>query len=150
MDYALLNKQLAALTDGVTYRISNLANAAALLYGALPDINWAGFYLLESGRLCLGPFMGKPACVEIPLGRGVCGTAAKENRTVLVPDVHAFEGHIACDCDSNSEIVVPLNADGRLYGVLDIDSPIFDRFTEEDRRGLEEFAAVLCSALEQG
>lgn len=150
MDYALLNKQLAALTDGVTYRISNLANAAALLYGALTDINWAGFYLLEGGSLRLGPFMGKPACVEIPLGRGVCGTAAKENRTVLVPDVHAFEGHIACDCDSNSEIVVPLNADGRLYGVLDIDSPVFDRFSEDDRRGLEEFASVLCSALEQG
>ena len=150
MDYALLNKQLAALTDGVTYRISNLANAAALLYGALPDINWAGFYLLEDGGLYLGPFMGKPACVEIPLGRGVCGTAAKENRTVLVPDVHAFEGHIACDCDSNSEIVVPLNADGRLYGVLDIDSPVFDRFSEDDRRGLEEFASVLCAALGRG
>lgn len=150
MDYALLNKQLAALTDGVTYRISNLANAAALLYGALPDINWAGFYLFEDDRLYLGPFMGKPACVEIPLGRGVCGTAANENRTVLVPDVHAFEGHIACDCDSNSEIVVPLNADGRLYGVLDIDSPVFDRFSEDDRRGLEEFASVLCSALGRG
>ena len=150
MDHDLLNKQLASLSEGVGHPVSILANAAALLYGALPDINWAGFYLLEDGGLYLGPFMGKPACVEIPLGRGVCGTAAKENRTVLVPDVHAFEGHIACDCDSNSEIVIPLNADGRLYGVLDIDSPVFDRFSEEDRRGLEEFASVLCAALGRG
>lgn len=143
MDYKTLNSQLKSLTDGVDNRVTNLANAAALLYNSLPDINWAGFYLLESGALVLGPFQGKPACVKIPLGRGVCGTAAKENKTLCVADVHKFEGHIACDSASNSEIVIPLNSGGKLIGVLDIDSPVFSRFTEEDKNGLEEFVKTL-------
>ena len=143
MDYKTLNSQLKSLTDGVDNRVTNLANAAALLYNSLPDINWAGFYLLENGALVLGPFQGKPACVKIPLGRGVCGTAAKENKTLCVDDVHKFEGHIACDFASNSEIVIPLNSGGKLIGVLDIDSPVFSRFTEEDKTGLEEFVKIL-------
>ena len=143
MDYKTLNSQLKSLTDGVDNRVTNLANAAALLYNSLPDINWAGFYLLENGALVLGPFQGKPACVKIPLGRGVCGTAAKENKTLCVDDVHKFEGHIACDSASNSEIVIPLNSGGKLIGVLDIDSPVFSRFTEEDKTGLEEFVKIL-------
>ena len=143
MDYKTLNSQLKSLTDGVDNRVTNLANAAALLYNSLPDINWAGFYLLENGTLVLGPFQGKPACVKIPLGRGVCGTAAKENKTLCVDDVHKFEGHIACDSASNSEIVIPLNSGEKLIGVLDIDSPVFSRFTEEDKTGLEEFVKTL-------
>lgn len=147
MDYALLNRQLLALTEDVPYPIANLANAAALLWHTLPEINWAGFYLLQDGQLTLGPFMGKPACTAIPLGRGVCGTAAQEGRTLVVPDVHAFSGHIACDTASNSEIVVPLTVRGALFGVMDIDSPVRDRFSEDDRRGLEAFAGILCKAL---
>lgn len=143
MDYDLLNHQLRALTKGVPYPIANLANAAALLYESLPDINWAGFYLLQDGKLTLGPFMGRPACVEIPMGRGVCGAAAKEQKTVLVPDVHAFVGHIACDTASNAEIVTPLFVNGVLYGVMDIDSPVKGRFSETDREGLEAFAEIL-------
>jgi len=141
-DYTLLNSQLQSLTQGVPYRIANLANAAALLYNTLTDINWAGFYLLQGDKLVLGPFQGKPACIEIPMGRGVCGSAAAENKTLLVPDVHKFPGHIACDSASNSEIVVPLRKDGKVMGVLDIDSPLLDRFTEEDRQGLEAFAEI--------
>lgn len=143
MDYKTLNSQLKSLTDGVDNRVTNLANAAALLYNSLPDINWAGFYLLENGTLVLGPFQGKPACVKIPLGRGVCGTAAQENKTLCVDNVHNFEGHIACDSASNSEIVIPINCGGILIGVLDIDSPVFSRFTEEDKNGLEEFVKIL-------
>ena len=109
----------------------------------LEDINWAGFYLMEEGKLVLGPFQGKPACIEIPLGKGVCGTAAAERKTQLVSDVHAFPGHIACDCASNSEIVVPILAGGEVRAVLDIDSPSFGRFTEEDREGLESFVRIL-------
>lgn len=142
-DYKLLNEQLKAITQDVAYPIANLANAAALLWHTLPDINWAGFYLLEGETLILGPFQGKVACVQIPVGRGVCGTAVAENRTQLVPDVHAFPGHIACDCASNSEIVVPLRKNGILIGVLDIDSPLFARFTEIDKTGLEAFAEIL-------
>ena len=142
-DYAALNAQLAALTEGIPHPISNLANAAALLWHSLPDLNWAGFYLLEGKKLVLGPFQGKTACIEIPLGRGVCGTAAAEDRTLLVEDVHAFRGHIACDSASRSEIVVPLRKDGRVVGVLDVDCPIENRFTEADRVGLEAFAAIL-------
>ncbi len=142
-DYAALNAQLAALTEGIPHPIANLANAAALLWHGLPDLNWAGFYLLEGKKLVLGPFQGKTACIEIPLGRGVCGTAAAEDRTLLVEDVHAFRGHIACDSASNSEIVVPLRKDGRVVGVLDVDSPSLRRFSEEDRIGLEAFAAIL-------
>lgn len=142
-DYTRLNEQLAALVHGVPHRIANLSNAAALLYNTLPDLNWAGFYLMENGLLVLGPFQGKPACIEIQVGRGVCGTAAAEDRTQLVYDVHQFPGHIACDSASNSEIVVPIHGDGRIVGVLDIDSPRVGRFTEEDRAGLEAFVRVL-------
>jgi len=143
MDYEGLVLQLEGLVHGVPHKIANLANASALLWGALDGINWAGFYLLEGQTLVLGPFQGKPACIEIPLGRGVCGTAAAADQTQLVPDVHKFPGHIACDSASNSEIVVPLHKGGRVVGVLDIDSPLFGRFTEEDREGLQAFASVL-------
>ena len=146
-DYTALNAQLAALTEGIPHPISNLANAAALLWHSLPDLNWAGFYLLEGKKLVLGPFQGKTACIEIPLGRGVCGTAAAEDRTLVVDDVLAFRGHIACDSASRSEIVVPLRKDGAVTGVLDVDSPSFRRFTEEDRTGLEAFAAILQAAI---
>lgn len=142
-DYELLHQQLEALIHGVPHRIANLSNAAALLYNTLPGLNWAGFYLMENGVLILGPFQGKPACIEIPVGRGVCGTAVAEDRTQLVYDVHQFPGHIACDGASNSEIVIPLHDGGRIVGVLDIDSPHIGRFTEEDRAGLEAFAAIL-------
>lgn len=142
-DYTTLNAQLAALTEGISHPISNLANAAALLWHGLSDLNWAGFYLLEGKILVLGPFQGKTACIEIPLGRGVCGTAAAEDRSLVVEDVHAFRGHIACDSASNSEIVVPLRKNGAVIGVLDVDSPSLARFTEEDRISLEAFAAIL-------
>ena len=141
-DYTALCAQLDALTDGVPHPVANLANAAALLWDTLEDINWAGFYLREGDTLVLGPFQGKTACIEIPLGRGVCGTAAAGRETQLVPDVHAFPGHIACDCASNSEIVVPLFRAGEVIGVLDIDSPLLNRFTEQDREGLEAFARI--------
>lgn len=143
MDYQSLIAQVRALTEGVPYRIANLANAAAAIWQALDRVNWAGFYLMEQGKLVLGPFQGKPACIEIPVGRGVCGTAAAEERTVLVEDVHQFPGHIACDSASNSEIVVPIFENGQVCGVLDIDSPYFARFSEADRRGLEEIVRVL-------
>ena len=143
MDYASLTAQIRALTEGVPHRIANLANTSAAIWQAMENINWAGFYLLEQGKLVLGPFQGKPACIEIPLGKGVCGTAAVKKETVLVEDVHQFPGHIACDSASNSEIVVPILKDGQLQGVLDIDSPYFARFSEEDRRGLEEIVRLL-------
>ena len=146
-DYGLLCRQLSALIDGVPHRCANLANAAALLYQALPELNWAGFYLAEGDRLILGPFQGKPACVEIPFGKGVCGTAAAERITQRVPNVHEFPGHIACDGASNSEIVVPMLVRGEVVGVLDLDSPVFDRFTAEDQRGLEAFVQILCEKL---
>lgn len=142
-DYHTLNAQLSALVGGVPHRIANLANAAALLYNTLDGLNWAGFYLLENNILVLGPFQGKPACIEIPVGRGVCGTAAAEDRTQLVRDVHQFPGHIACDSASNSEIVVPIHVDGKVVGVLDLDSPHVGRFTEADQAGLEEFVRIL-------
>ena len=147
-DYPALAKALDALTEGVPHLISNLSNASALLWQRLEGLNWAGFYLLEGGTLVLGPFQGKPACIEIGPGKGVCGTAAARNEIQLVADVHAFPGHIACDSASNSEIVVPLRrADGSVFGVLDIDSPLLGRFTEDDRAGLEEFAAILSEEL---
>ena len=146
-DYKALNEQLAALVEGIPHRTANLANAAALLYGTLEGINWAGFYWREGDTLVLGPFQGKPACIEIPFGRGVCGTAAAQDRTQLVPDVHRFPGHIACDAASRSEIVVPIRLNGRVAGVLDIDSPQPGRFTEEDREGLEAFVRILEKAL---
>ena len=142
-DYNLLCEQLSALVEGIPHPISNLANASALLYESLENLNWAGFYLLEGKKLVLGPFQGKTACIEIPMGRGVCGTAAAEDRTLVVADVHCFRGHIACDSASNSEIVVPLHKDGAVIGVLDIDSPSLNRFKGEDKTGLERFAAIL-------
>lgn len=142
-DYQTLNGQLSALIRGVPHRIANLANAAALLYHSMDGLNWAGFYLLEGELLVLGPFQGRPACIEIPVGRGVCGTAVSEGRTLLVRDVHQFPGHIACDSASNSELVIPIRAGGRIAGVLDLDSPHIGRFSEEDRAGLEAFVQIL-------
>ena len=150
MDYDELVAQIEALTEGVQSPISNLANAAALLFNSMKNVSWAGFYILEGETLVLGPFMGKPACVLIPMGKGVCGTAAAEEKTVTVPDVRLFPGHIACDTESRSEIVVPVQVNGTLYGVMDIDSAVTDRFSDDDRKGLERFAAVLGKALENG
>lgn len=141
--YRMLSKQLAALLDGETDAIANLSNASALLNQALHTINWCGFYLYKNDELLLGPFQGLPACVHIALGRGVCGTAASELKTYRVADVHAFPGHIACDAASNSEIVIPIVINDSLYGVLDIDSPLKDRFTEDDQAGLELFVKTL-------
>lgn len=143
VDYAMLHAQLQALTEGVPYEAANLANASALLWEHLPDINWAGFYKMTDGILVLGPFQGKTACIRIPIGKGVCGTAVAQQATQLVADVHAFPGHIACDSASRSEIVVPLYCGGEVWGVLDIDSPYENRFSEADRAGLEEFAKIL-------
>ena len=143
MDYELLNSQVRALVEGVPHTVASLANASAAIWQAMADINWAGFYIMENGRLVLGPFQGKPACIEIPVGRGVCGTAVAEQRTQLVYDVHQFPGHIACDSASNSEIVVPLFKNGAVWGVLDIDSPTVGRFTEEDKAGLEALVKIL-------
>ena len=143
MDYKLLCAQLKALTEDVENEISKLSNASALLWQELGDINWAGFYKMEGGILVLYPFQGKPACTKISVGKGVCGTAVSEDRTQLVPDVHQFPGHIACDCASNSEIVVPIHVNGEIWGVLDIDSPSLNRFTEADREGLENFVKIL-------
>ena len=137
--YPLLVKQIRTLTEGVPYRVANLANASALLNQALTDINWVGFYLMEDGELVLGPFQGRTACIIIPLGCGVCGTAAAADQVQRVADVHEFPGHIACDADSASEIVVPIHANGRVVGVLDIDSPVKNRFTADDEAGLCAF-----------
>jgi len=144
--YELLESQLRALTEGERDPIPNLANMSALLYQALTEINWAGFYLMKDGMLVLGPFQGNPACIRIPVGRGVCGTAAKTLQTQLVPDVHLFPGHIACDAQSQSEIVIPLLSEGKLIGVLDIDSPVKNRFDNEDQQGLEQLAQCLVQA----
>lgn len=141
--YSMLSKQLDALLSGEADQIANLSNASALLNVFLPNINWVGFYLLKDGELVLGPFQGLPACVRIPVGRGVCGTAVAERATILVEDVHAFPGHIACDAASNSEIVIPLVKNDKVIGVLDIDSPIKNRFSDEDKHGLEQFVATL-------
>ena len=142
-DYELLCEQLRSLAEEERYWLPVLSNASALLWEALEEINWAGFYLMEESHLLLGPFQGKIACVHIPLGKGVCGTAAQQNKTQLVPDVHAFPGHIACDSASRSEIVVPIHDAGAVIGVLDIDSPQPERFTEADRQGLEAFVKTL-------
>ena len=143
VDYSALAAQLAALTEDIPYEIANLSNASALLWEHLPDINWAGFYKMVDGILVLYPFQGKPACIRIPVGRGVCGTAVAEDKTQLVYDVHQFPGHIACDSASNSEIVIPIHVNGEIWGVLDIDSPFIGRFTEEDEIGLQQFVDVL-------
>lgn len=146
--YDLLSRQLDALLEGEPNVMANLANASALLNQFLDRVNWAGFYVLDGeDELVLGPFQGLPACVRIPLGKGVCGTAAKDRETKLVEDVHAFPGHIACDAASRSEVVVPIEVDGRLFGVLDIDSPEVSRFSQEDADGLEKFVAVLAKHL---
>ena len=142
-DYKSMLARLDALVRDVPHPIADYANASALLFETMEDINWAGFYFLEGETLVLGPFQGKTACIEIPVGRGVCGTAAARNETQLVYDVHQFPGHIACDSASNSEIVVPLRRDGAVYGVLDIDSPLIGRFTQADREGLEAVARLL-------
>ncbi|WP_057761363.1 GAF domain-containing protein [Cytobacillus praedii] len=146
-NYNLVIKQLAALLEGESNRIANLSNASALLNLFLDRINWVGFYLLEDKELVLGPFQGLPACVRIPIGRGVCGTSAKLTETVRVEDVNLFPGHIACDAASQSEIVIPLMKDGQLIGVLDIDSPEKNRFDELDQQKLEEFVDVLIKFL---
>lgn len=146
-DYLELEKQMDALLTGENDLIANLSNGSALLKESLDQINWAGFYLMreQDGKrqLVLGPFQGKPACVRIPVGKGVCGTAAKENRTLLVKNVHEFPGHIACDSASQSEIVIPIRNQGEVIVVLDIDSPVLDRFSEKDKEGLEKIAAVI-------
>ena len=147
VNYKTLCAQMASLTENVPHEVANLANASALIWQTLPEINWAGFYILEEKALVLGPFQGKPACIEIPVGRGVCGTAVQEDATQLVEDVHLFPGHIACDSASRSEIVVPIRDGGKVWGVLDIDSPHLARFTQEDQAGLEMFVKVLEKAL---
>jgi L-methionine (R)-S-oxide reductase len=145
-DYARLAAELAALLSGESDLTANAANCAALLFHALPEVNWAGFYFLHGTQLVVGPFQGQPACVRIALGQGVCGAAAAARRTLIVPDVHAFPGHIACDAASRSEIVVPLVASATLLGVLDIDSPRLARFDAADAAGLERIAAVFLAA----
>jgi len=145
--YLDLTLQLASLLENERDAIANAANTAALLFELMPDLNWAGFYFLRDGReLVLGPFQGKPACVRIPVGRGVCGSAVAERRSMLVEDVHAFADHIACDAASRSELVVPLIRGGEILGVIDLDSPMVGRFDEDDRRGLEEIAAIYVAA----
>ena len=142
-DYETLFQNLEAITTGVPYLTANLANTSALLWQEIPGLNWAGFYQMTDGALVLGPFQGKPACIRIPLGRGVCGTAAQEGRTIRVEDVHTFPGHIACDGASNSEIVIPLYKGDALWGVLDLDSPHLGRFTPEDQSNLERLAGKI-------
>ena len=143
MDYTMLQAQVRALTECVPHTIANLANTSAAIWQAMDKINWAGFYLMENGMLVLGPFQGKPACMEIPVGKGVCGTAVQEAKTILVEDVHQFPGHIACDSASNSEIVVPIFKKDEVWGVLDIDSPYVGRFTKDDQIGLEALVKEL-------
>ena len=145
MDYELMNLQVEGYLEEEPYFVSALSNISALLFESLPDLNWAGFYLMHEGKLTVGPFQGKPACIHIAPGKGVCGTSVERNQTMLIPDVHQFPGHIACDSASNSEIVIPLHdpKSGRVLGVMDIDSPRFDRFSEEDRIGLERIARTI-------
>lgn len=143
VNYKLLVSQAESIIENVPYTVTNLANISALIYEELSDLNWAGFYLMRDGKLILGPFQGKLACTQIPIGKGVCGTAVAENKTMLVENVHEFPGHIACDSASNSEIVIPVRHDGEVIGVLDIDSPLVGRFSEEDKAGLEELVSVL-------
>ena len=143
MDYRQLCSQITSLAEEDSHYVPLLANASALIWQAMDDLNWAGFYLMREGRLCLGPFQGKAACIHIPVGRGVCGTAVLQDATQRVPDVHAFPGYITCDGASRSEIVVPLRQNGQVVGVLDIDSPLPDRFSEADQIGLEAVARAL-------
>lgn len=145
--YDGLARELGALLAGEVDAVANAANAAAAIYHALPELNWAGFYFLRGGELVLGPFQGRPACVRIALGKGVCGTAAAERRSIIVPDVEAFPGHIACDLASRSELVVPVLVGDVLIGVLDLDSPMLARFDERDREGCELLARVIARSL---
>jgi L-methionine (R)-S-oxide reductase len=146
--YAELGQQLAALLKGESYLVANAANMAALIYHGLPDLNWAGFYFAQGEHaLVLGPFQGKPACMRIPWGQGVCGAAVVRRKAIVVPDVHEFPGHIACDPDSRSELVVPLIKDDRVLGVLDLDSPVRARFDQEDRAAVERLVAVFLDAI---
>jgi len=145
--YSSLAAQLRSLLEGERDFIANAANFSSLLYHSLPNLNWAGFYLLREGELVLGPFQGQPACVRIAMGNGVCGTAAQHRQTILVENVHEFPGHIACDSESNSEIVVPLIKDQQLIGVLDLDSPLFGRFDEEDAAGLNALARIFVDSI---
>ena len=147
-DYTEINAMLASIIEDIPYTMTNLANASALLNEKLENINWVGFYTIKDGKLVLGPFQGKVACTIIPIGKGVCGTAAATDSTQLVPDVHKFAGHIACDSASNSEIVIPLHRNNAVFGVLDIDSPLFDRFSKQDKEGLEQFARILDKSFE--
>ena len=149
VNYENLSAMLASLLDGVPYRTANLANASALLWQELPEINWVGFYERNDGCLVLGPFQGKPACIRIPVGKGVCGTAVAENRVLRVENVHDFPGHIACDGASNSEIVLPVYCRGEIWGVLDIDSPKLCRFTREDEAGLGLIAEIIGQMLSE-
>ena len=149
-DYKLLAAQIRSLAEDEPHYIPVLSNASALLYENMEDLNWAGFYLMNKGSLVLGPFQGKVACIRIALGKGVCGTAAGNDETLLVPNVHEFPGHIACDSASNSEIVVPIHADGKVVGVLDIDSPSLNRFSLEDKEGLELFVKELEKVIDFG
>ena len=149
VNYKYIAQRLVALTDGIPYETANLANASALLWQHMEDINWVGFYKMTDGILVLGPFQGKPACVRIRVGKGVCGTAVAEDKVQLVYDVHDFPGHIACDSASNSEIVLPIHVNGEVWGVLDIDSPFVGRFTEEDQAGLQKIVSVLEKLLER-
>lgn len=142
-EYALLKEQIKEFGETDPWFLPFLSNAAAALYRSLPDVSWAGFYLMHEGRLVLGPFQGNPACIHIAVGKGVCGTAVLERRIVRVEDVHRFPGHIACDSQSRSEIVLPLERDGEIFGVLDIDSPRLNRFSEEDETGLREIAELI-------
>lgn len=142
-DYQFICQSLEAVTENIPYEVANLANASAILWENLTEINWAGFYKIIDGKLVLGPFQGKTACIVIEIGKGVCGTAVADNKTIVVQDVHEFPGHIACDASSKSEIVVPIHVDGKIWGVLDIDSPFIGRFSEEDKNGLEEFVKIL-------
>ncbi|MBZ6078654.1 GAF domain-containing protein [Microvirga puerhi] len=144
--YQSLAQQLSGLIAGESDAIANAANMSALIYDLLPDLNWAGFYFMRGPGLVLGPFQGKPACIRIPVGRGVCGTAVERRVSVVVPDVHAFPGHIACDSASRSELVVPLIKNGEVVGVLDLDSPLPDRFDEADRVGCERLVEIYCDA----
>ena len=148
MDYGMLCAQARSLAEAEGWYVALMANASALLWEALPDINWAGFYIVRDGALMLGPFQGKVACIHIPREKGVCGAAYRDKKTVLVPDVHAFPGHIACDSASNAEIVIPLrDGKGEVRAVLDIDSPVLNRFTEADKEGLEMFAREIERAM---
>lgn len=147
-DYDMLCRQMLELAEEEPFYMPLLANASALLFETLPKLNWAGFYLIREGELVLGPFQGKVACIHIAQGKGVCGTAAAENRTVRVENVHEFPGHIACDSASRSEIVIPIRKNGKVIGVMDIDSPECDRFSPEDQSGLEQYAAIIEDSME--